>query len=400
MKRRLQYLILFLAATFSNCSEDAPVQQIASSNKGITSFSIDGYTTSLDSVNNTIFIEVPAGTDLSGILPVIEVSSGATITPKSGEPIPSSKIYTVTAEDNSVRSFAITVLTIYGLQTVLLTHENGSSYAAVLNHTEATLNFGLSYDDQELLYNSGKKLKLSASLSPGYEIFPDNGYELENYNTLPEPIVITAPNGAQYQYEPLIQNTDNKLQEMKIFDDDFSHAVRTANEYPEYTQGLPENSFVCRVLTNVDLTNIKPFSFDASLGATISPSVDQNYDFSVDRIFTITSESGAAKAYTFRVVQDQILVQSDRPNAHFTLDNSGSPFFVVYIAVSDVSAVRLININNDTAIACSFTNTVNSNGTTTLDIDPSESIPAGDYRLELTLANGYVKLLNLDYTAF
>lgn len=399
MKRRFQYLIFFLAATFSNCSEDAPEQKIPSSKNGIILFTIDGYTTTIDSVNNIIFIEVPAGTDLSAISPSIQVSSKAIITPKSGEPLPGTNIYTVTAEDNSVRSFTVKITKIYGLQAISLTQGNGLSYAAKVNHTLGTLNFNLSYDDQELFYNSGTKLKILASLAPGYAISPDNGYELENYNTLPESIVVTAPNGAQYQYEPLIQNTDNKLQEMKIFDDDFSHAVRKSNEYAEYTEGLPENSFVCRVLTNVDLTNIKPFSFQASLGATISPSVEQSHDFSVDKTFTITSEAGAAKAYTIRVVQDQILVQSDRPNAHFSLDNSGSAFFVTYIAVSDVSAVRLININNDTAITCSFSNTVNSNGTTTLNIDPAESIPAGDYRLELTLANGYVKRLNLDYKA-
>jgi hypothetical protein len=95
---------------FSGCDPE----EDKSSEKAITAF---GFTTSaavgvIDEAAKTIAVDVPAGTDVSALAPVIVLSSPlATVNPANGAAQDFTKpaIYTVTAEDGSTAIYTVTV---------------------------------------------------------------------------------------------------------------------------------------------------------------------------------------------------------------------------------------------------------------------------------------------------
>ena len=83
------------------------------SDKQIITFKFDIPPTvgDINEVEKTIIIDIPAGTDVSKLIPVINVSSKATVTPASGvmqnftEPV----VYTVMAEDGSTAQYTVII---------------------------------------------------------------------------------------------------------------------------------------------------------------------------------------------------------------------------------------------------------------------------------------------------
>jgi len=83
-----------------------------SSEKAILSFDIPQQISSaIDEENHTISVIMPAGTDLTGLMPAITVSEGAAIDPASGAAgdFTDPMTYTVTAEDGTTQAYVVTV---------------------------------------------------------------------------------------------------------------------------------------------------------------------------------------------------------------------------------------------------------------------------------------------------
>ncbi len=80
--------------------------------KDITSFTISGQVSStMDAGNATVTVVMPYGTIVTSLTPTIEVSEYATISPASGvaQDFTNPVTYTVTAQDNSTKSWTVTV---------------------------------------------------------------------------------------------------------------------------------------------------------------------------------------------------------------------------------------------------------------------------------------------------
>lgn len=87
--------------------------QPASSEKVINYFTFDNpeATGNMDQSNYTVAITVPAGTDVTKLIPVIQISQDATISPASGAQQDFTKpvAYLVTAQDGSTQTYIVTV---------------------------------------------------------------------------------------------------------------------------------------------------------------------------------------------------------------------------------------------------------------------------------------------------
>lgn len=105
-------LVVFGLLLFSCSGEDTPSASL-SSEKEIITFRIvspDVYGV-IDQENRTISVALPAGTDRSSLVPVIDVSSNATILPLSGVAnnfTSPNVVYRVTAEDGSFADYLVT----------------------------------------------------------------------------------------------------------------------------------------------------------------------------------------------------------------------------------------------------------------------------------------------------
>lgn len=92
--------------------KDGKVPPTPSSDKEITTFSINGTSGNIDNKNHTVEVTLAAGTDVKKLEPSITVSRNATVSPASGvaQDFTNPVTYTVTAEDGSTQDYTVTVV--------------------------------------------------------------------------------------------------------------------------------------------------------------------------------------------------------------------------------------------------------------------------------------------------
>jgi hypothetical protein len=117
-KKFLRYVILAAVAVVSfQCSDDddSPPEDPKSTEKSITSFKFAGLTPTVTATINeagkTIAATLPAGTNVTALVPTIEISEDAGVSPTSGtaQNFSTPVTYTVTAEDGSKQTYTVTV---------------------------------------------------------------------------------------------------------------------------------------------------------------------------------------------------------------------------------------------------------------------------------------------------
>jgi hypothetical protein len=98
-------ILLVLMAFLAGC-EDEPSP---SNEKNITAFKIGNAAGAIYGEKSKIHIVLPAGTALETLSPEISVSSGASVSPKSGDPVDLTfpQTFTVTAENGSIRPYVV-----------------------------------------------------------------------------------------------------------------------------------------------------------------------------------------------------------------------------------------------------------------------------------------------------
>jgi hypothetical protein len=116
-KRFFQYVILAAVAVVSvQCSDDdSTPEDPKSTGKTITSFKFSGLspavTATIAEAAKTIAATVPAGTNVTALVPTLEISEDASVSPTSGtaQNFTTPVTYTVTAEDGSKQTYTVTV---------------------------------------------------------------------------------------------------------------------------------------------------------------------------------------------------------------------------------------------------------------------------------------------------
>ncbi len=100
-----------MALIIMSCqNEPAPIITL-NSEKAILSFSIDTMEATINQTDKTITLELPSGTDITSLSPMITVSNNATIIPNSEvvQDFSAPVVYTVIAEDTSSVTYTVTV---------------------------------------------------------------------------------------------------------------------------------------------------------------------------------------------------------------------------------------------------------------------------------------------------
>lgn len=160
--KKLIYSVLFLAALgtiFTGCKDDeSNPQSPKSSEKKITTFDFEGLdpdvTGVIDESDKSVLLTVPYGTGVEALVPTINVSEGASISPASGvaQDFSTPVTYTVTAADGSMQEYEVTVLVALGEITCLPTQLPGEeAYLHITyneDHTIQQVDYQ-NYDDPE-----------------------------------------------------------------------------------------------------------------------------------------------------------------------------------------------------------------------------------------------------------
>ncbi|GLU51673.1 PQQ-binding-like beta-propeller repeat protein [Dyadobacter frigoris] len=127
-------IALLMLSSLVSCNNDDPDPATKNSSKAIISFSTNSLNPAIaaiiDESAKTIKADLPSGTDLTKLAPVITVSDKATIAPASGvvQDFTKPVVYTVTSEDGNTQAYTVT-LKIADNGTVYIGNLDGIFYA-------------------------------------------------------------------------------------------------------------------------------------------------------------------------------------------------------------------------------------------------------------------------------
>ncbi|MFP4370001.1 MAG: DUF5018 domain-containing protein [Candidatus Kapaibacterium sp.] len=224
------FVIAAISAGLNSCSDDDnPANPDKSSSKQIVSFKFEGFSPvimgSIDQSLMTVTAEVPAGTDMTSLVPTIAISAKATIDPTSGEAQDFTQpvVYTVTAEDGSQAVYTVTVTE---EQSTVNDPEELSGYISQ-NRILVNRNDGIDYrisdwiwveNNALLTIEAGVKIEFT-SIHSGLSFGENAGLKVEG--TIENPVIMTGPetnpnNGAWGGLEISSARADNIWEHLVI----------------------------------------------------------------------------------------------------------------------------------------------------------------------------------------
>ncbi|NSW45210.1 MAG: DUF5018 domain-containing protein [Bacteroidales bacterium] len=143
----------------------------------------------INSTNATVDIIMPIGTNVTNLIPTITVSPFATINPASGvaQDFTNPVTYTVTAQDNSTKTWTVTVTTQLNNQAEIVSFDIPNQVSSTINSTNATVDIVMPYGTDVTA------LVPTITVSQGASISPLSGVAQDFTN--PVQYTVTAENG-------------------------------------------------------------------------------------------------------------------------------------------------------------------------------------------------------------
>ncbi len=193
----------------------------ANTENDITSFVFADFDPDINGVINsgdhTVTVDVPYGTDVTSLVPTIEVSAGATISPESGvAPDFTSPVnYTVTAEDASEQIWEVTVNIEPNTENDIVTFVFESfdpDVEGVVNSGDYTVTLSVPYG------TNVTALVPTITVSPEATISPESGVAQDFTN--PVNYTVTAEDASEQIWDVTVDvsapNTDATLSDLKV----------------------------------------------------------------------------------------------------------------------------------------------------------------------------------------
>ena len=248
-------------------------------------------------INGTaITATVPAGTDITALVPTIETSYGASVLPESGVAQDFTEVvsYTVTAENGSTREYSVAVAVA----------PSGDNYIASFVF-ETVLNPILSADAMGVIDGTSiavtvpsgvavTALAPTIEVSPGASLSPAAGVARDFTETVT--YTVTAENGSTREYEAIVSAAP--------FEFPITSFVFTTADNPELGEqidgSIGESAISLAIDVATDLTALVP-SIEAGPGSTLSPLSGVAQDFSSPVTYTVTGADSSTHDYVVTV---------------------------------------------------------------------------------------------------
>jgi predicted extracellular nuclease len=223
---------------------------VASSENDIISFTLPEQTgpATIDNTNHTVDIEVAYGTDVTSLVPTIEVSLFASITPESGvsTDFTSPVTYTVTAQDGTTQDWLVKVTVASSLSSEkdIVTFEISGQLSVDIDANAATVNVVMPYGTD--LSN----LTPTITVSPLASIDPASGVA-QDFNN-PVNYTVTAEDGTQKVWTVTV--TVQELTLISIYD--IQYTTDASGDSPYVGQQVRTRGIVTAVKTGTNTFNM------------------------------------------------------------------------------------------------------------------------------------------------
>lgn len=281
--------------------EEAP-----SSETGISLFDIPGQIglTAIDEGTSSISVVMPMGTDLTSLVPRIELTDGAVIKPGSGEAtdFTSPVVYLVTAQDGTTsREWTVSVTQVLSQEADILAF----SLAGELRSAFSSLDLNTVVIDPEKMtvrvvvpYGTDvTSLVPEIVISSGANIDPSGGEQTDF--TGPRIYRVTAQDGVTVKdWTVTVEVLANSAADITGF--------TVAGQLAPASIDADLHAISVEVAPGADLTAIAPV-ISVSSGATVTPSSGESIDFSSGVVYTVTAEDGTTLEWTVTILMDPAL---------------------------------------------------------------------------------------------
>jgi hypothetical protein len=268
------------------------IEGFASSETDITAFTIPEMASPaiIDDAAHTVRGSVPYGTDVSALVPTIEVSSGASISPASDVAMDftSSVIYTVTAQDGTtVQIWTVDIQILPNTETDIISFDipelvSAATIDPALHTVVGTVPYGTDIT----------ALVPAIEVSPGATINPLSGASSD----FSSPVIytVTADDGITLMDWTIsitvAPNTETDITGFTL-----------AEQTTDATIDLLAHTVTIEVAAGTDLRFLTPI-ISLSAGATIGPLSGVSRDFTTTVMYTVTAEDRVtAQVWTVEV---------------------------------------------------------------------------------------------------
>ena len=306
MKNLLYILCSLLVITIISCSKDDDAGTSKSDAKLITEFSFlaednesldQDISFSFDGVSNVITIEVPYGTDITNLMPDIEISEDASVSPQNAQDFSSDVIYTVTAEDGTKTQYTVTVNVASNTDAKIISFafiaENNTALeediTAVIDEDAKTVTAYVTYGTD------------ITELTPTLEVSPQATYSPEDAQDFSSEVTYTVTAGDEStQVDYTLNVIESSNSDAKILSFAFLAENNTALE-EDVTAVIDEEAKIvtAEVPYGTDITALIP-TVNVSPDATFTPEGAQ--DFSSEVVYAITAGDESTQVdYTINV---------------------------------------------------------------------------------------------------
>ncbi|WP_164997839.1 S8 family serine peptidase, partial [Methanolobus psychrotolerans] len=255
----------------------------SSSSKLITGFSFEelAVTGEINEAARTISITVPYGTDVKSLTPTI-VHTGASITPGSGvaQDFTNPVTYTVAAEDETTRSYAVTVTSLLNpAKSITSFSFTDPTVAGVINEAARTISITVPYGT-DVTGLTPTIVHTGASITPGSGVAQDF--------TNPVTYTVTAEDETTRSYAVTVTSLLNPAKSITGFSFTDPAVAGVINE--------AARTISITVPYGTDVTGLTPTIVHT--GASITPGNGIAQDFTNPVTYTVTAEDGTTRSYT------------------------------------------------------------------------------------------------------
>lgn len=309
MKIRFNYLFIFLLslAVLYSCNGDDDSNTGNESllrAKQITKFVFnaadndaldENITGVINEDDKTITAQVPYGTDVTSLIPTIEISNGATISPEGAQDFSSPADYVVTAQDNSQATYIVDIMILPNDEKQIISfsffaNDNtalNEDVTAIINEEAKTITANVPFGTDISDLTPTIDISENANIDPG---------SAQNFSS-PVEYTVTAEDGSEIIYTVSVQI--DTIGAKKILSFQF---LAVEND------GLNENVIAVIDEENKTISAEVPFgtavtslfpTIVISAGATVT--INGIQDFTNPVIYTVTAQDESTQAYTVSV---------------------------------------------------------------------------------------------------
>lgn len=286
-----------LVVWFEHSSESTTVVQIsAASNTNVASdilsFNLANQigNSTINNATHAVDVLVTPQTDLKSLSPSISVSSGASISPASGEAqdFTGPVTYTVTGDDGATKQLWTVTVSNASTETDIISVNLEQSENTTIDATNHTISFAVP------MGTDVTSLSPSISVSAGATVSPASGISQDFSN--PVTYTVTAEDGSTIQHWTVSANQFTLNNETDILA--FGFREQTGDPVIDPTN----HTVAVEVVQGSNVTSLIP-AITVSREATVSPDGGLAQDFTNPVTYTVTAQDGSIQNWIITVTQ-------------------------------------------------------------------------------------------------